>query len=209
MRNAIHLNSVGSNSFTSAVTTSALDLEVADLAPDELDRIAALRVARALQRPHHVLRRDRRAVVPESALAHRHQHLGLVLVPAPFGQQARLEGQIGFLIDVGVEHRLVDRLDGRIHRRWPGGRIPGRQRNVVGDGQDFVAPAQSWAVHRGTARQSVRRQRHRSPARSGGVRRRSWSDLLSEVFVFVCACLRACDAASDVSLARASNARRD
>ena len=102
----------------------AIDLEVADLAPDELDRIAGLRVAGAFQRPHHILRRNRATVVPERILAHFHLDLGPVLVPAPFGQQARLEGQVRVLVDVGIEHGLVDRLDGRVNSRRAGGRIP-------------------------------------------------------------------------------------
>jgi hypothetical protein len=116
----------------------AVDAEVVDLAPDELDRVAARGIAGALQRPDHVFGGDRGAVVPERVLAHRHQHLGLVLVPAPFGQQAGLEGQVGVLVDIGIEHRLVIGLDGRVDRRRPGGRVPRRQRNVVGDGQDLL-----------------------------------------------------------------------
>ena len=115
-----------------------VDLEVADLAPDELDRVAGLGIARALQRPDDVLGRDRRAVVPEGSLAHRHLHFGPVLAPAPLGEQPRLEREVGLLVDVRIEHRLVDRLDRRVHCRWPGGRIPGRQRDVVGDRQNLA-----------------------------------------------------------------------
>ena len=116
----------------------AIDREVADLAPDELDRIAAVGVPGALERPHHVVRRNRAAVVPESAFAHFHFDPGLVLAPAPLGEQSRLEGQVRVLVDVGIEHGFIKRLDGRVHRRRPGGRIPRWQRDVVGDGEDFA-----------------------------------------------------------------------
>ena len=54
----------------------AVDLEVVDVLPDELDRVAGLLVAGALQRPDHVLGREGRAVMPGHAFAHRHHDLG-------------------------------------------------------------------------------------------------------------------------------------
>ena len=53
-------------------------------------------LAGALERPDDVLGRERRAVVPDDALAHVHPDLGLVVVPAPVGQQAGLEREVGF-----------------------------------------------------------------------------------------------------------------
>ena len=102
----------------------AVDCEVADLAPDELDRISAIGIPGALQRPHHVFRRDGAAVVPESAFAHFHLDFGSVLVPAPLRQQAGLEGQVRVLVDIGIEHCFVEGLNGRVHGRRAGGRIP-------------------------------------------------------------------------------------
>ena len=113
----------------------AVDLVVADFRPDELDRIAAFRVGRARQRPDHVFRRHRRAVVPDRILANLHRHFRLIRVPAPFGQKTRLERQIRRLADIGVEDRLVDRLDGRIDRGHADRRIERRQIDIVGDGQ--------------------------------------------------------------------------
>ena len=72
----------------------AVDLEVREVLPDELDRIAGRLLAGALQRPDHVLGREWRAVMPGHALAHRHVDLFLVVAPAPFGQQARTEGKV-------------------------------------------------------------------------------------------------------------------
>ena len=135
----------------------AVDLEVADVLPDELDRVAGLFLAGALQRPDHVLGGERRAVMPGDAFAHRHHHLLVVVAPAPFGEQARREGQVGLLRDELVEHRLVDALDGRVDRRGPGRRVPGRQVDVVGDGQ-------LACLRRGDLRHAERRHAERRGA---------------------------------------------
>ena len=84
---------------------------------------------------------ERRAVVPNDAFAHVHPGLGLVLVPAPLGQQAGREREIGVLADVLIEDRAVDRLDGRIDRGRADGRIERRQVDVEGDGQLVARPA--------------------------------------------------------------------
>ena len=72
--------------------------------------------------------------MPLHALADGHEHLLLVVRPAPFGEQARLELEVGFLADELVEHRTVDRLDRRVHGRETGGRVPRRQVHVEGNG---------------------------------------------------------------------------
>ena len=152
-----------------------VDLEVADLAPDELDRIAAVGIARALQRPHHVFRCNRAAVVPESAFAHFHLDLGLVLVPAPLRKQTGFEGEVGVLVDVRIEHRFVERLDGRIHCRRAGGRIPRWQRDVVRDGENlsrlcvgFGRNEQRIGKRRGQGRGSGRLQEAAARKRNHG-----------------------------------------
>ncbi len=142
----------------------AVDLVVADLGPDELDRVAALRVGRALQRPHHVVRRHRRAVMPGRALAHLHADFGAVGVPAPFGQKARLEREIRRLADIGIEHRLVDRLDRRIDRGQADGRVERRQVDVIGDGER-TALRHALRHHRGD-RKVAATLRHRRVAGS-------------------------------------------
>ena len=119
MRNAIHLNSIGSNCLTSAVTRWPSILKLPIVAPDELDRIAGLQVACALERPDNVFRREGRAVVPDDALAHIHPDLRLVVVPSPCGQKAGREGQVRLLPDRLIEDRAIDRLDRRIDRRGP------------------------------------------------------------------------------------------
>ena len=111
----------------------AVDLEVVDAGPDERDWIAAVRLAFALDRPNDVFRRERGAVVPDDVFPHVHPHLALVVVPAPGGEQAGLEGEIGLLADVLIEDRAIDRLDGRIDRGRPDLRVEGRQVDVVGD----------------------------------------------------------------------------
>lgn len=105
------------------------------LRPHEIDRIAGLGVRGALQRPDDVLGAEGRPVVPGHALAHLHLDLLVVVGPAPFGDQAGRERQVRLLGDVLVEHRLINALDRRIDRRGSGGRIPGRQVDVVGDRQ--------------------------------------------------------------------------
>jgi hypothetical protein len=111
----------------------AVNLEVSDARPNERHRIAAIRLALALDRPNNVLRRERRAVVPEHVLPHVHPHLALVVVPAPGRDQAGLEREIGLLADVLIEDRAIDRLDGRIDRRRSDVGIEGRQVDVIGD----------------------------------------------------------------------------
>ena len=113
----------------------AVDLVVAETAPDELNRIAGLRVARALQRPNDVSRRKRRTVVPDDPFAHVHPGLGLVVVPAPFGQKPGSEGKVWILADVLIVDRPIDRLDGRIDRGGSNGRIERRKIDVIGDRQ--------------------------------------------------------------------------
>ncbi len=73
--------------------------------------------------------------MPGHAGADVHPHLGLVVVPAPGGEQPRLEREVRLLADELVEHRAIDRLDGRVHRRGTGGRVERRQVDVVGDGE--------------------------------------------------------------------------
>ena len=111
----------------------AVDLEVVDAGPNERHRIAAFRVAFALDRPNDVFGRKRRAVVPDDILPHVHPNLGLVVVPAPAGEQAGFECQIGFLADVLIEYRAVDRLDRRIDRGGPDVGVEGRQVDVISD----------------------------------------------------------------------------
>ena len=134
------------------------------------DRVAAVRLAGALERPDDVLRREGRAVMPGDAFAHVHPHLGLVVVPAPVGEQARLEVEVGLLADVLVEDRAVDRLDRRVDGGRPDGRIEGRQVDVVGDGHRVAlgAPANAAACkHAGPS------EGRRAEPRPGGVKRRS------------------------------------
>ena len=50
-------------------------------------------------------------------------------------EQARLERQVGILRDVGIEDRLIERLDGRVDCRTADRRVEGRQVDVIGDGQ--------------------------------------------------------------------------
>ena len=111
----------------------AVDLEVVDAGPDERYRVAAVRLALALDRPHHVFGRQRRTVMPNDAFAHVHPNLALVVVPAPAGEQAGLEREVRLLADILIEDRPVDRLDGRVDRGRPGLRIERRQVDVVGD----------------------------------------------------------------------------
>ncbi|MBN9183266.1 MAG: hypothetical protein J0I66_09765, partial [Microbacterium sp.] len=66
---------------------------------DGLAGRALQRVGRALERPHDVFGRERRAVVPDDAFSNVHPDLGLVVVPAPSGKQARRERKIGVLAD--------------------------------------------------------------------------------------------------------------
>ena len=73
--------------------------------------------------------------MPDDALAHVHPGLGLVVVPAPFRQQAGREGKIGVLPDILIVDRAIDRLDRRIDRRRPCRRIERRQVDVEGDRQ--------------------------------------------------------------------------
>ena len=104
----------------------AVDLEVVDAGPDERDRVAAVRLGLALDRPDNVFRRERRTVMPGNAFAHVHPHFALVVVPAPAGEQAGLESEIRLLADILIEDRAVDRLDGWVDRRRPGLRIERR-----------------------------------------------------------------------------------
>ena len=115
----------------------ALDAVVGQRAPDELDRAAGFGVGDAGQRPSHVFRRQRAAVMPGHAVTDGHPDLGLVVVPAPFGQDAGGGFQVGLLQDVLVEDRLIDALDRRVHSAWADGRIPGGQVDVIGDDQLF------------------------------------------------------------------------
>ena len=71
----------------------AVDLEVADLGPHELDRVAGLGLAGALERPHDVFGREGRTVVPGDAALHIHDDLRAVVVPAPFLEQAGREAE--------------------------------------------------------------------------------------------------------------------
>ncbi|ENN87229.1 hypothetical protein RHSP_24919 [Rhizobium freirei PRF 81] len=73
--------------------------------------------------------------MPGDALADVHPDLGLVVVPAPGRQQARLKLQVRSLADELVEDRAIDRLDRRIDRRWPCSRVERGQVDVEGDGQ--------------------------------------------------------------------------
>ena len=139
----------------------ALGLQVGDRGPDEGDGVAGLRVGDALQVPDDVLRRDRRAVRPFGALAHLHADFRLVLVPAPSGQQAGPEAQVGILVDILVEHAFVDRHELRVDRGQAGGRVPGRQRDVIGDGE---------RVADGGRRGMVEQQRAEAGRRAGGAR---------------------------------------
>src|SRR5262249_61648748 len=111
------------------------DLEVVDAGPNECDRVAAVRLGLALNRPDNVFRRQLRAVMPDYAFADVHPDLGLVVVPAPAGEQAGLEGEIGLLADILIEDRAVDRLDGRVDRRRPDLRVERWKVDVVGDVQ--------------------------------------------------------------------------
>ena len=111
----------------------AVDLEVVDAGPDKGHWIAAISLAFALDRPHHVFRGERAAVVPDDVFPHIHPDLALVVIPAPGGDQAGLEGEIGLLANVLIEDRAIDRLDGRIDRGRPDLRVEGRQVDVVGD----------------------------------------------------------------------------
>ena len=133
MRKAIHLNSTGSNCLHVRRDPMAVDLEIADRAPDELDRIAGLRVACALERPDNVFRREGRPVVPDDALAHIHPDLRLVVVPPPCGQKTGREGQVRLLPDRLIEDGAVDRLDRRIDRGGPDRRIERGKVDVEGD----------------------------------------------------------------------------
>ena len=91
--------------------------EIVDFRPDEIDRIAGLRIGGALQRPDDVFGGERRAVMPGRALAHFHFYFLVVVGPAPFGDEAGRERQIRFLRDILIEHRLIDALDRRVDRR--------------------------------------------------------------------------------------------
>src|SRR5271155_5272898 len=113
----------------------AVDLEVVDAGPDERYRVAAIGLARALDRPHDVFGRKRGAVMPDDIFADVHPDLALVVVPTPTGKQAGLERQIRFLTNILIEDRAIDRLDRRIDRRGPDVRVKGRDIDVVGDAE--------------------------------------------------------------------------
>ena len=102
----------------------AIHREIGKRGPDEVDRVAGFGVGGALKAPCHVFGGKGRTVVPSHAFAHGHVHLGLVIVPAPFGQQTGGGFQVGLLQDELVKHRLVQALNGRVHRRGACGRIP-------------------------------------------------------------------------------------
>ena len=134
----------------------AIGLQIGDRRPDEGHRVPGLRIGDALQVPDDVLGRHRLAVLPGGAFAHHHADAGLVVAgPAPLGQQARPEAQVGVLVDVLVEHALVDGHELGVDRGQAGRRVPGRQRHVVGDGQ---------RVADGGGRRAVEQQ----PAEAGG-----------------------------------------
>ena len=82
--------------------------------------------------------------MPEDAFTDSHRHLGLVVVEAPFGQQARLEAQVRRLADILIENGAVDRLNGRIDRRRATGRIEAGQIDVKGDCQRVGILAKRW-----------------------------------------------------------------
>ena len=144
----------------------ALALQIGDRRPDEGHRIPGLRIGDPLQVPDDVLRRHGLAVLPFCAFAHFHADSGLVVVgPAPFGQQAGPEAQVGILVDILIEHAFVDRHELRVDRRQAGRRVPGRQRHMVGDGQ---------RVADGGCRLAVEQQRAEA---GGGGRARGTGDV--------------------------------
>ncbi len=113
----------------------AVDLEIADRGPDELDRVARLLSRGTFQRPHHILGRKGHTVMPCHAFAHIHPDLAVVLVPAPIRDQARLGAEIRRLADVAVEDGQIDALDRRVDRRGADRRVPAGQIHVIGDDQ--------------------------------------------------------------------------
>src|ERR1700722_5342089 len=137
----------------------AVDVEVVDAGPHERDRIAAIGLGLAFDRPNDIFRRKRRAVVPDHALAHVHPDFGLVVVPAPAGEQARLESQIGLLAHILIEDRAVDPLNGRVDRGRPDLRIERRKVNVVGDVERRAD---------GRTRKALRNQQRANETAAGG-----------------------------------------
>ena len=132
---------------TSPVTTVPSAFRLGDRRPDEGHRIPGLRVGDAPQVPDDILGRHGRAVLPCGAVAHHHADAGLVVAgPALLGQEAGAEAQVRVLVDVLVEHALVDRHELRVDRRQAGRRIPGRQGHVVGDGQGVADGGRRRAV---------------------------------------------------------------
>jgi len=115
-----------------------VDLEIADLGPDELHRVSGFGLGGTGQRPDDVIRGQRITVLPGHPFADGHVDLGFVLAEPPVGQQSGVKAEIRVLADKAVEHRQVDGLQHRVDRSRAGGRIPALHRHVIGNGQ--VAP---------------------------------------------------------------------
>jgi len=81
-------------------------------------------VGGAGQRPGDIFGGEWRSIMPGHAFADGHHDLGLVVVPAPVGQQTGCRRKVWLLQDELVEHRLVDPLDCRVDRRRADCRIP-------------------------------------------------------------------------------------
>src|ERR1700722_2145164 len=109
--------------------------------------------------------------MPNDTFAYVHPNLALVVVPAPGGEQAGLEGKIGLLPDILIKDGTVDRLDRWVDRGRPGLRIKRRQVDVVGDVE---------RVADGRARKALRHQQSadESAARREGLTTRDVEHVL-------------------------------
>ena len=123
----------------------SLDFVIAGGRPDERYGIGAVLRPRAFERPHDVLGRERRPVVPFDVRANVHPKLGLVVVPAPRGQEARLEREVRHLPDILVEDGAIDGLDAWIDSGGTVRRIERRQVDVIGDGERVLGPRPNGA----------------------------------------------------------------
>ena len=102
----------------------AIDAEIGNLAPNEHDWIAGVGMSGSFKRPHNILGCDLAAVMPVGIVTDFQPYFCPILIPSPTGQQSGLETQVRILINILIEYRLVDGLDGRIDCRQANRWIP-------------------------------------------------------------------------------------
>jgi len=92
--------------------------------------------------------------VPTNAGSHVQEDLGSVVVPAPGGQKAGLEGEIGLLADTLIEDRPVDRLDGAVDGRGP--TVGSKEGKLTLNAIVSVSPTAATAPRTGTIMDAIR-----------------------------------------------------